>query len=260
MGILQKIIGDKKEEIEFNLKHITTSDLTRKPTDSRIPKPFRKALVSDKLAIIAEVKKASPSKGLIREDFDPKSIASSYAKHNANCMSVLTESKYFLGSNDYLKEIRKLTDIPLLRKDFIVDKRQIRESFDLGADAILLIVSALEKLKIAEFMELARTFGLDCLVEVHSIEEMQIAVELKCDLIGVNNRNLSTFVTDINQSIELKKMMPDGVVSVSESGISTPEHCELLYENSFNAILVGETLMRKEDPGLAIDELMSKVR
>ena len=260
MNILEQIIKDKQHEVDTCLASVQPSDLQKKPADLRIPKDFGQALRGGQLSIISEVKKASPSKGMIRPDFNPTEIAKSYENAGTNCISILTEIKYFQGSPDFLVDIRKEVSCPLLRKDFIVDARQIRESYDLGADAILLIVSALNKCQLQMFKDIAEGFGLTCLVEVHTEQELEIALKIGFKLIGINNRNLSTFVTDLNHSINMKKHIPAGVITVSESGIQTPDDCVLLGKEGFDAILVGETLMRESDPGLALEHLMSKVR
>ncbi len=260
MSILDKIIKDKKVEIDRDLGWINEANLEKNNKDNRIPLDFRDALAGESLSIIAEVKKASPSKGLIREDFQPVAIANSYESSGADCISVLTEQKYFQGAPQFLVEIKKEVHIPVLRKDFIVDKRQIRESYNLGADAILLIVSALGKEDLRQLKTIAESFGLSVLVEVHSREELELALDLEFDLIGINNRNLSTFQTSIEHSLQLKPMIPDTVVAVSESGIKTAEDCRALHDNGFHGILVGESLMRKPDPGFALKDLMRLAR
>ncbi len=260
MNILDKIIKDKQAEVNIKLAHFSKDHIKKISQEQRTPLDFKKALQKKNLSIISEIKKASPSKGLIRADFKPLEFAVSYEENGADCISVLTEEKYFQGHPDFLKEIKTNLKIPILRKDFIVDSRQIPESYQLGADAILLIVSALTKDQLTEFKKLAEDFGMTCLVEVHTIEELEIALKHDCDLIGINNRNLVTFKTDINHSIVLREKIPDNVVCVSESGIHTPEHCELLSNSGFDAILVGEILMRQKDPGTAIHDLLEKVR
>ncbi len=260
MNILEQIVRDKKSEVEINLAHIQKSDLIKRAEDKRIPLNVREHLNQKSLSIIAEVKKASPSKGLIRSDFDPVKIATSYQLAGADCISVLTEKKYFQGSCEFLVNIRKNVSCPILRKDFMVDERQIRESYDMGADAILLIVSVLNKVQLVHFKKLAAEFGLTCLVEIHTEQELELALNLNFDLIGINNRNLTTFETHLSHSISLKKQIPEFVTTVSESGIKTAEDCQILLQAGFNAILVGETLMRKPDPGQALIDLMSKVR
>jgi len=258
--ILEKIINDKKKEVQTSLKYITPAILEKGSQDKRIPLDFKKGVSAGNLSLIAEVKKASPSKGLIRSDFNPVEIALAYEKSGAACISVLTEIKYFQGNPAYLQEIKKQVSIPLLRKDFMVDGRQVRESYDLGADAILLIVSALTRAELIEFKKLTENFGLTSLVEVHSREELELALDLGFDLIGINNRNLNTFETDIEHSIQLKKHIPTSILTVSESGIHTADDCLRLQQSGFDAVLVGESLMRKPDPGKAVLELMEKVR
>ncbi len=258
MSILDQIVQDKKIEVAKRLTGIATDHLQKSGNDHRKPLDFIKALKTRSLAIIAEVKKASPSKGVIRPDFDPLQIAKSYAKAGANCLSVLTEEKYFQGSPDYLKAIRQAVEIPLLRKDFIVDERQIRESYDLGADAILLIASVLSEQKLSEYKKIAEAFGLTTLVEVHTEQELGVALKLDCHLIGINNRNLATFKTDIQHSINLRRQIPEHVTCVSESGINSAADCRILHENGFDAVLVGETLMRQPDPGAYIATLLGK--
>jgi indole-3-glycerol phosphate synthase len=260
VDILEKITRDKQREVDTSLASMTTADLTKKPQDLRNPLDFREALTNDSLSIISEVKKASPSKGLIRPDFDPTSIACAYEQAGTNCISILTEIKYFQGAPEFLVDIRKQVSCPLLRKDFIVDERQIRESYDLGADAILLIVSALNEHQLSRFKELADDFGLSCLTEIHTEAELETALKLDFELIGINNRNLTTFVTDIENSIRIKERIPNHVTTVSESGIKTPDDCLMLNQAGFDAVLVGETLMREPDPGKALENLMSKVR
>ena len=258
MNILDKIVRDKKEEIAQELEYISTYNIGKSKQDSRLPLDFRTALQTQSLAVIAEVKKASPSKGLIRPDFNPQIIARSYADAGANCLSVLTEKKYFQGHPDYLKAIRQGVELPILRKDFIVDVRQIRESYEMGADAILLIASILSNEQISTLLALANDFGLTVLVEVHSDEDLSRVLSLNCPLIGINNRNLATFKTDILHSVRLKERIPEDTVCVSESGIKTAMDCKILKESGFDAILVGETLMRQPDPGAHISILLSE--
>lgn len=256
MSILDQIVTDKKIEIEQRLYDIEPNQIKPTADDTRIPNNFRQALQGEGLSVIAEVKKASPSKGVIRGDFEPVKTAESYENAGANCLSVLTEEKYFQGSPDYLKAIRKVVSIPILRKDFIVDQRQIRESYDMGADAILLIVSILTDIQLYGLKSLAEQFGLTVLVEVHSKVELSRALDLNCSLIGINNRNLATFQTDVMHSVSLKKSIPDSVTCISESGIKNDTDCILLKKNGFDGILVGETLMRQPDPGAYIKTLL----
>ncbi len=257
MNLLETITADRQRQVDRELDHIVPDEIRRKPTDLRIPLDFTKALKGEGLSVIAEVKKASPSKGIIRQDFQPTAIARSYARNGAACISVLTETKYFQGENLFLRNIRRAVKLPLLRKDFIVDERQIRESYELGADAILLIVASLSREKLEHFQDVAHTFGLACLVEVHTEKELDTALDGGCRLIGINNRDLTTFATNLRHSVNLRRHIPDHVVCVSESGIRTAEECRILLDNRFDAILVGETLLRQPDPGRAIAGLIN---
>ncbi|MDT8446330.1 MAG: indole-3-glycerol phosphate synthase TrpC [bacterium] len=256
MNILDRINTDKQAQVNATLGHIGADQLARGPADQRQPLDFIAALKAPGLKVIAEVKKASPSKGLIRPDFDPLAIAKSYQQHGAACLSILTETDYFQGSIDYLKRVRAEVDLPILRKDFMVDYRQVRESYEMGADAILLILSSLEDPQLIRFYELAQSYGLSVLAEVHDRAELDRALKLGFGLIGVNNRNLKTFETRLETSLELVQAMPSGVVKVSESGISRPEDCRLVKDHGFDAVLVGESLMRQSDPGLALSQLV----
>ncbi len=256
MNILEQIVQDKKAEVSQKLGYIEENLLWKNDSDIRVPLDFKAGLQDNRLSIVAEVKKASPSKGIIREDFNPVWIARSYEAHGAACISVLTEEKYFQGHPDFLKEIRTTVGIPLLRKDFVTDERQIRESYNLGADAILLIVAVLTDNQLSHFSKIARGFGLSCLVEVHTENELETALDNNCDLIGINNRNLTTFKTDLKHSIKIRKRIPPGIVCISESGIHTADDCKLLRDHGFDAVLVGETLMRQPDPGTMIPALL----
>ena len=207
--------------------------------------------------VIAEIKKASPSKGVLRDPFDPVSIALSYQSHGASCLSILTESSYFQGSPEHLAEVAGLVDLPILRKDFMVDLRQMEEARLMGADAVLLIVAVLDGKELPAFREEAERRGLDCLVEVHTAEELEIALECGFDLIGVNNRNLVTFRTSVDVSLELAPSIPSDVVKVSESGIGEPAQIRRLEEAGFDAVLVGESLMRLPEPGRGIPRLLA---
>ena len=258
MNILDQINRDKQIEVDRSLGHIGPQQLSKGSEDTRVPLDFRAALQSPGMAVIAEVKKASPSKGLIRPDFDPVAIARSYEKAGAACLSVLTESAYFQGSIGYLKAIRQVVKLPILRKDFIVDRRQIRETYDMGADALLLILSSLPDDKLVEFYAQAKEFGLSVLAEVHDQAELERASQIGFDLIGVNNRNLKTFETSLDNSLELAKTMPADAVRVSESGIRNLRDLETLEASGYGAVLVGETLMRAEDPGQALLQLTGR--
>lgn len=218
------------------------------------------------VAVIAEVKKASPSKGIIRPDFDPVAIARSYEAGGAAALSVLTDLSYFQGSLDYLREIRTAVSLPLLRKDFIIDGAQILEARAAGADAILLIVAAFAGpsadgrtvAELAELLKLTRELGMDALVEVHDEAEMRIAAELKADLIGINNRDLRTFVTDLAVTERVAGLCPEGALLVSESGLFTAAEVRRVHAAGARAILVGESLMRQPEPGAGIGPLLGR--
>ena len=209
-------------------------------------------------AVIAEVKKASPSMGVIRASFDPVAIAESYAAAGATCLSVLTDEKYFQGSGHYLRLVRAAVGLPLLRKDFIVDEYQIVEARALGADAILLIVAALSDAELAAFTRLAHDLGLDVLVEVHDEAECARALQLPLRVIGVNNRNLHDFSVSLDTSRRIKTMLPADYLLVSESGIHTRADIEALQADGIHAFLVGGALMQADDPGVALSALLAK--
>jgi len=208
------------------------------------------------VALIAEVKKASPSAGIIRADFDPVVIAKTYEQSGASCLSVLTDERFFQGHDSYLKAVRQSVAIPLLRKDFTVDPYQIYEARVLGADALLLIVAALSADEIQEFQAIGHDLGLDVLVEVHTEEEMAVAVEAKATLVGINTRDLKRFVTDLGTFDRLAPMAPTGATLVAESGIKTPADVTRVAAAGANAILVGESLMRQPDIAVAVRELL----
>ena len=209
------------------------------------------------MALIAEVKKASPSAGVIRPDFDPVQIARIYEENGASCLSVLTDERFFQGHDAYLTAIRSAVDLPLLRKDFIVDAYQIYEAKTFGADAILLIVAALSPNQLADYRALAGEIGLAALVEVHTEAEMEVALDAKAKLIGINSRDLNTFVTDLGTVERLAAMVPKDVTLVAESGLKTAADVKRVAEAGAKAILVGETFMRAPDIGAAVRELLT---
>ena len=217
--------------------------------------PFEKALKSLGMSFICEVKKASPSKGIITHRFPYLDIAREYEKAGANAISVLTEPDFFLGSDIYLSEIKQQVAIPVLRKDFIIDEYQIYQTKLIGADAILLICSLLDTCTLSRYIELADGLGLSCLVEAHNQEEIESALAAKARIIGVNNRNLQTFEVDINTSISLRKYVPDSIIFVSESGISTIEDIRKLCDINASAVLIGEAFMRSNNISQCLSEL-----
>ena len=217
--------------------------------------PFKEALKDPEIAIIAEVKKASPSKGLIARDFDYIKIAREYEEAGASAISVLTEPYFFKGSNDFLREISENVSIPILRKDFTIDEYMIYEAKLLGASAVLLIVSILDDAQLKEYLDLSHDLGLSAIVETHDANEIKTALDAGAEIIGVNNRNLADFTVDIENSIRLRSLVGDDVVFISESGIKTKEDVTRLKENNVDAVLIGETLMRSEDKKSMIFEL-----
>lgn len=252
--ILKTIVERKKEEIELLRKN--GINIPERFADKPVagPRKFRNALTAyDGISIIAEVKKASPSKGVISHDFDPVAIASNYEKQGAQAISVLTDVDFFQGSLKYLMQVRATVTLPVLRKDFIIDPLQIDEAALCGADAILLIAAILDTSQIRDFKTYAQEKGIDSLVEVHNEAELDKALEAEADLIGINNRNLNDFSVDINTTFRLNKKIPKSIPVISESGLSTPADIELLRENRICGALIGESLMRagSDSPMLA---------
>ena len=257
--ILDKIIARKQEEIAVGKNNYTLGELEAMADNERKARGFIASLfdrVRDhQPAVIAEIKKASPSKGVIRDDFDPVEIARSYEKNAAACLSVLTDKDFFQGDEHYLRAARNAVNLPVLRKDFMIDPWQIFESRAMGADAILLIAAALSDAQMSELYHAAQQSGCDVLVEVHTEEELERAVNLNAELIGINNRNLHTFETSLNTTLTLAEKVPGDRMIVTESGIHTPEDVKLMRKNGINAFLVGEAFMRAEDPGAALKSL-----
>jgi len=251
--ILDKIIETKKEEVEQLKKQTTVSALERTIARLEPCRDFRQALISEDCNIIAEVKCASPSRGRLIADFDPVRIAGVYEQNGAAAISVLTDEKYFAGHKNYLMQIRQKVKLPLLRKDFIIDPIQIYETRTIGADAILLIVHVLGK-KLAEFILLSRDVGLSPLVEVHTEEELELALVANTEIIGINNRNLDTFVTDIETSRKLRARIPADKIVVAESGIMTRIDIELLMQANIHAFLIGKALITAPDIGKKLRE------
>jgi indole-3-glycerol phosphate synthase len=246
--ILDKIIGTKKEEVAQLKKQTTVSALEKIIVRLEPCRDFRQAISSEDCNIIAEVKCASPSRGRLIADFDPVRIAGVYEQNGAAAISVLTDEKYFAGHKNYLTQIRQKVKLPLLRKDFIIDPLQIYETRAIGADAILLIVHVLGK-RLTEFILLSREVGLSPLVEVHTEEELELALATDAEIIGINNRNLDTFVSDIETSRKLRAQIPADKIVVAESGIMTRIDIELLMQANINAFLIGEALITAPDIG-----------
>lgn len=251
MSILDRIVTATRERVERDKKEGLPTPLAK----PRLPFLFEQRLSQPGMSFICEVKKASPSKGVIVEDFPYLDIAREYEDAGADAISVLTEPEYFQGCSRYLAEIRETVNIPLLRKDFIIDPFQIEQSALLGADAILLICSILTPARLAEYIRIADSFGLTCLVEAHDETELKTALGAGARVIGVNNRDLRTFSVDTANSIRLQKLAPSNVIFVSESGISTNEDVRLMRQNGVDAVLIGEALMRSPDKKSALAAL-----
>ena len=259
--ILNRILARKAEEIEQRSRVRPLEELRvrakQQPAARGFVRAIQRKLDAGDAAVIAEVKKASPSKGLIRRDFDPAAIARSYEAGGAACLSVLTDVDFFQGSNAYLTEARAACALPVIRKDFIIDPYQVHEARMIGADAILLIVAALEDGPLIDMANLAQELGMDVLVEVHDIDELERALQTDCQLIGVNNRNLRTFDVSLDTSLELKAAMPADRIMVTESGISTREDVARMRGAGIHTFLVGESFMRQPDPGAALRTMFS---
>ncbi len=255
--VLDKIVATKREEIAAAIANCPIEQLRDEAAAASPPRDFLGALSEPgRVHLIAEVKKASPSKGVIREDFQPVSIAKAYADHGATCLSVLTDEQYFQGSLDYLRLIRAAVDVPLLRKDFILDPFQITEARAAGADAVLLIAECLDDEALELLLAETTALGMTALVELYELENLERVINSGARLIGVNNRNLHTFETDLGHALELRRHVPTDRVFVAESGIHSHGDVMLLEAAGVNAMLVGESLMRQEDIGAAVDALL----
>ena len=261
--ILNKINARKREEIAQRHKTAPLDQLKRLLQSQNEPRGFANAvaakIAAGEAAVIAEIKKASPSKGVLREDFDSAAIAASYESAGAACISVLTDRDFFQGSEAYLKEARAACTLPVIRKDFIIDPYQVYEARVMGADCILLIVASLHDQLLTELNELAYSLGMDVLVEVHDAAELELALQLPNRLIGINNRNLRTFEVSLETTLDLLKQIPDDRIVITESGIHVSDDVKLMRENAVNAFLVGEAFMRADDPGAKLTELFFPV-
>ena len=254
---LQEIINYKKEEFLFKKSKTTDQELYSQIDRQEKPREFIKKLNNpNQLNLIAEIKKASPSKGLIRSDFNPIDLAECYKNGNAACLSVLTDEKYFQGDNKYIKMIKDKVNLPVLRKDFIIDPWQIKESRALGADCILLIMASLS-LDEAKLLENeAHNYDMDVLIETHTYEEILMANKLKTNLIGINNRNLKTMEVDINNTLNLKKHIDRDKIIIAESGLKNHKDLIMLKDNGINVFLIGESLMKEQDLTAATKKIL----
>ncbi len=257
--ILKKILHRKQQEIDERSVRIPQIKLQEMAENALPVRGFVEAMLAKiaagQSAVIAEVKKASPSKGLLRADFRPAEIARSYQSGGAACLSVLTDQDFFKGHEDFLQQARAACELPVIRKDFIIDPYQVFEARAINADCILLIVSALNDYQLETLSQLALQLDMDVLVEVHDAEELHRALVLNLPLIGINNRDLRTFNTRLETTLDLLNQIPDGTTVVTESGIHTPADVALMREHHVNAFLVGEAFMRADDPGEALSQL-----
>lgn len=257
--ILAKILAVKVEEVAAARQMRSEAEVLREAQARQDVRGFAQA-IEDKISqgkagVIAEIKKASPSKGVLRETFQPAEIASTYAVHGAACLSVLTDVQFFQGSHDHLRQARAACSLPVLRKDFVIDAYQVYEARVLGADCILLIVAALDDTQLATLSELAMSLGMDVLVEVHDIDELERALQVPAPMIGINNRNLRTFEVSLQTTLDMQKAVPRDRLLVTESGILGPQDVALMRDAGIHAFLVGEAFMRVEEPGEGLRQL-----
>jgi indole-3-glycerol phosphate synthase len=259
--ILKKILAVKAQEVVAAQAANPLAQIRDEATQAAPPRDFvsaiRNKIAAEQPAVIAEIKKASPSKGVLRADFRPAEIAASYALHGAACLSVLTDKQFFQGDAEYLKQARAACAIPVLRKDFMVDEYQIYQARAMGADAILLIAAALNQEQMKEFETLAHSLGMSVLVEVHDGDELEVALQLETPLIGINNRNLRTFEVSLQTTLDLLPHIPQGRIVVTESGILKAEDVRLMRQHQVHTFLVGEAFMRANDPGVELAKVFS---
>ncbi|MEW8027452.1 MAG: indole-3-glycerol phosphate synthase TrpC [Candidatus Thiodiazotropha sp.] len=259
--ILLKITRRKRQEISERASLRSIAELQGLLTQASEPRGFAdsiaRKLAAGESGVIAEIKKASPSKGILREDFQPAQIARSYAQGGAACLSVLTDIDFFQGSDQYLQQARAICSLPVIRKDFIIDPYQVYEARSIGADCILLIAACLDDVQLKGLNDLAHQLGMDVLIEVHDGDELQRALQVDNRLIGINNRNLRTFEVSLDTTLELLPMIPPDRIVVTESGILTGEDVALMRSHRVNAFLVGEAFMRAEDPGAKLAQLFA---
>lgn len=255
--ILENIVETTTEDLKKQKRKVSLRDLESFSGYEKVRLSLKDALQNrDGISVLAEIKKASPSKGVIRADFDPLKIAEAYIEHGASAISVLTDKPYFQGDLIYLEKISAISPIPLLRKDFIIDPYQIKEARAFGADAVLLIATITDGNQLSELLHAAEDYGLEALVEAYSAEDMEICNWSETPIFGVNNRNLNTFEVDLHRGIELLRMSPDETVRVSESGLTSAEDLLTLHLNQIDAALIGEHFMRQPDPGKALSTML----
>ena len=260
--VLERILAVKTDEVATARQLRSEGELRREAEARQDVRGFAAALEAaieaGRPGVIAEIKKASPSKGVIRPDFQPATIAGSYAAHGAACLSVLTDVQFFQGSHDFLRQARAACSLPVLRKDFIIDAYQVAEARSLGADCVLLIVAALKPAQLRDLEALAMDLGMDVLVEVHDARELDIALELRTPLLGINNRNLRTFEVSLQNTLDLLPRIPPGKRIITESGIVTSDDVQLMRRHEVHAFLVGEAFMRAPEPGVELARLFAQ--
>ncbi|MDG1165450.1 MAG: indole-3-glycerol phosphate synthase TrpC [Porticoccaceae bacterium] len=259
--ILKNILARKREEISERSAVMSADQLLEKALSASAPRGFAAAMAAKiaagESAVIAEIKKASPSKGVIREDFDPAAIAKSYADGGAACLSILTDVDFFQGADEYLQQAREACNLPVIRKDFIIDKYQIYEARAMGADCILLIVSALAEDQLNHLHEVAISLGMDVLIEVHDAAELAIALKRDNPMVGINNRNLHSFEVSLENTYQLLEQIPANKIVITESGIHSRDDVAAMRKQNVHAFLVGEAFMRSEEPGERLSEMFS---
>jgi indole-3-glycerol phosphate synthase len=256
MDFLRTILEDKSVEVADARRRLPLATIRQQAANVQGIRDFKRALEKPPIAIIAEIKKTSPSKGTLTEKFDHLEMAMQYQAGGAHALSVLTDKKYFHGDKTFIQDIKDLTYLPILRKDFIIDEYQVYESRILGADALLLIVRALSKAQLGELYQCAKVTGLAVLVEVHSEGELEIANEIGAEMIGINNRDLGTFAVDLEQSVRLRPLIRKGALAISESGILNAADVRTLKNAGFKAVLVGEALIRHGDRSAAVRSMI----
>jgi indole-3-glycerol phosphate synthase len=257
MSILEEILDNTRQEVAVSKKTTPLEQLREMPGFQRHCFSLMKALHRKEVSIIAEIKKASPSKGVIRKDFDPYALAREYAENGASAISMLTDKKYFQGNIRFISDVRASVSLPILRKDFIVDSYQLTEAKAFGADVVLLIAAALEPKQLHDLHDEANKLGLDCLVEVHNERELETLDLKQVKIVGINNRNLLDFTVDVTTTLRVASIIPKDITIVSESGISNRADVEYLAVHGIHAILVGESLMRAVNPGKALKALLT---
>ncbi|MGB7814785.1 MAG: indole-3-glycerol phosphate synthase TrpC [Methylotenera sp.] len=259
--ILNKILATKRDEVAASKAKVDLEEVKKLAQNQSRARDFvaaiRNKIAAGKAAVIAEIKKASPSKGVIRADFKPAEIAKSYEAGGAACLSVLTDVQYFQGSAEYLKQARAACNLPVLRKDFMIDAYQVYEARAMGADCILLIAAAIDLTKMRELESIAHSLGMAVLVEVHNGEELELALQLETPLLGINNRNLRTFDVTLDTTLGLLARIPAGKIVVTESGIFTADDVALMRDNNVHTFLVGEAFMRQDDPGVELAKVFA---